>query len=327
MARALDAALGADGQLADLVLLAANPEDLDRLAAATANPRRIGFATIESLARVLAAKRNLDDVMGSAAVVGSTVAQLHTLTVIVNEAAGPDRPAVLYEAGQWAQFAAWLHISVGKQTEARAWLARALQWSMECGDADLIATVLSYQAHSEWLSLRWGPTVGLAQAALRDPAVYPGQRAYDAYQAARGSAALGDLDEARRMLDRADGYAADTESWDGQPPPWQYYRAPWFWALERGLVSLYMARREPAYASAAVADLQAGIDGLPDEMSGADWVAEYLVHLASAHRRTGERDAARSTLGRAKFIADATHSGRVLQLVAVGERSLRVNGD
>ena len=327
MARALDAALGADGQLADLVLLAANPEDLDRLAAATANPRRIGFATIESLARVLAAQRNLDDVMGSAAVVGSTVAQLHTLTVMVNEAAGPDRPAVLYEAGQWAQFAAWLHISVGKQTEARAWLARALQWSMECGDADLIATVLSYQAHSEWLSLRWGPTVGLAQAALRDPAVYPGQRAYDAYQAARGSAALGDLVEARRMLDRADGYAADTESWDGQPPPWQYYRAPWFWALERGLVSLYMARREPAYASAAVADLQAGIDGLPDEMSGADWVAEYLVHLASAHRRTGERDAARSTLGRAKFIADATHSGRVLRLVAVGERSLRVNGD
>jgi transcriptional regulator with XRE-family HTH domain len=325
VARALDEALDAKGQLADLVVIGAHPDDIDRLAAAAANPRRIGFATLESLARVLAGQRHLDDLMGSTVLLGPTLAQMHLITTMAGEAVGPDRSGVLYEAGQWAEFCAWLHISVGKMTEARTWLARSLEWAMELGDVDLIATVLSYQAHVSWLQLQRGPAIGLAEAALRDERVYPGQRAYDAYAAARGYAALGDLREADRLRGLADELAEVSNTWTGQLPPWQYYRAPWFWQLERGLVDLYKARWNRNYAALAISDLAGGVEAMPDEWSGADWAAEYLTHLATAHRTAGERDEARTVLSRARMIAEATASPRVLQIVSSAERTLRID--
>jgi transcriptional regulator with XRE-family HTH domain len=325
MARALDEALDADGQLADLVIVGAHPEDLDQIAAVAANPRRVGFTTLDSLARVLAGQRHLDDLMGSAALLGPTLAQMHLITAMAVEAVGPDRPGVLYEAGQWAQFCAWLHISVGRMPEARTWLGRSLEWAVELGDADLTATVLSYQAHASWLQLRCGPAIGLAEAALRDERVYPGQRAYDAYQVARGYATIGDLREADRMAGLADELADQSNTFTDPVPPWQYYRAPWFWLLERGLVALYAARHQPAKATDAVTDLTAGVDGMPDEWRGADWAAEYMTHLASAHRAAGDREQARVVLGRARMVAEAAHSPRVLQMVASGERVLRID--
>lgn len=324
-ARALDEALNAGGQLADLVITGAHPEDLDQIAAVAANPRRVGFATLDSLARVLAGQRHLDDLMGSAALLNPTLAQMRLITTMATEAVGPDRPEVLHQAGQWAQFAGWLHISVGRYPEAHTWLSRALEWAVELGDADLTATVLSYQAHVAWLTLQRGPAIGLAEAALRDERVYPGQRSYDAFAAARGYAAIGDLREADRLLSLADELADASNRWAGEVPPWQYYRAPWFWLLERGLVDLYRARWDRRYARPAVDSLAAGVAGLPDEWSGADWAGEYLVHLASAHRVAGDLDEAKVVLGRARMVADATHSPRVLSLVTSGERVLRID--
>jgi transcriptional regulator with XRE-family HTH domain len=325
VARALDEALDAEGQLADLVVLAAHPADLDQIAAVASNPRRVGFSTLESLARVLAGQRHLDDLIGSAAMIGPTLAQLHLVTTMAAEAVGPDRPGVLYEAAQWAQFCAWLHISVGKMPDAKAWLARALEWSVELGDADLTATVVSYQSHTAWLQLQRGPAIGLAEAAMRDVRVYPGQRAYDAYAAARGYAAIGDLRESDRLLGLADELTDQSNNWAGEVPPWQYYRQPWFWSLERGLVALYAARWEKRHAVPAVADLAAGIAGMPHEWSGADWTGEYLVHLASAHRAAGDLGEARAVLGRARMIAESTASPRILALVSSGERVLRID--
>ena len=102
--------------------------------------------------------------------------------------------------------------------------------------------------------------------------------------------------------------AAVSDAWSGAVPPWQYYRAPWFWRLERGLVALYAARHDKRHAASAVADLGAGVAGMPDEWSGADWAAEYVVHLASAHRAAGDREQARVALGRARMVAEATAS-------------------
>jgi transcriptional regulator with XRE-family HTH domain len=321
-AKALDDALTANGQLASLVAVAGGDDDLDRLAAATAMPGNINAATVDSLAAVLAAQRHLDDTMGSATLVGPVVAHLDTVTAMVRSAYGPVRPRLMGVAAQWAQFGGWLHTSVGKSDKAREWFSRALEWAIEADDAEMTATALSYQGHVAWLTAQWGSTVGLSKAALRDRTVYPGQRAYDAFQAARGHAALGELGDAQRMLALGDELVVATQQWVGETPPWQYYRQPWFWALERGLVYRYMTRWESACAAQAVAELSAGVAAMPADMQGADWAAEYLVHLAAAYADAGDMSGAREVLGRARRIAEATRSPRVQRLVVQRERAL-----
>jgi transcriptional regulator with XRE-family HTH domain len=320
--RALDRALHADGQLTDLLIAAASPDDRDLLVDAVANPRRVGPDTIDALTRVLAGQRHLDDVAGSATMLGPVAAQMAAITTMVVEVAGPTRPDLLYVAAQWAQFCGWLHTSLGKWPDARVWFARAAEWATEHGDRDLLATTVSYQAHVAWLTCQWAPAVGLARAALRDPAVYPGQRAYDAYAAARGLAALGEVDAALPLLDFGDQLADATNRYTGAVPAWQYYRAPWLWRLERGLVWLYVARHRPVAAAGAVADLTAGLEGMPPEMRGADWAAEYMGHLGSALMVADDLDEAGAVLDRARFVAEATGSGRVLQLVRGRQRRL-----
>lgn len=323
-ARALDNALDAGGRLAALVAPAGADIDLDRVASATSNPRDVNPATIQSLQAVLIQQRHLDDTLGSAALLAPVLAQLDTVSAMVREAAGQHRPVLLSTAAQWAQFAGWLHANVGRMEQARHWFGRALEWATEAGDIQMIATALSYQGHVAWLGCLWGPVVGLSDAALRDPDVYPGQRAYDAFQAARGHAAMGHLDEAKRMLTWADELTGESDAWAGEVPMWQYYRAPWYWSLERGLAHRYLARWDVGYVTSAVTELRAGVDGMPAEMRGADWAAEYLVHLTGAYADAGADVAAWETLAEARRVADATRSPRVRRMVEQRERMLSV---
>lgn len=322
VAKALDETLDAGGRLADLVACVALVDDLDPLAAAAANPARISPDAVRSLARVLSAQRHLEDSVGAAAVIGPVMAQVETVERMVSEATGPHRPALMQVAGQYGQFVGWLHTSLGQWPDAGLWNTRALEWATEAGDPDLIATILSYQGHVAWLRMQWGPTIGLAGAALRDRTVYVGQRAYDAFQSARAHAAIGDVTEAERMLTAGDELAEQVPLWVGEIPPWQYYRAPWLWELERGLVWRYIARWRPVQATIAVDHLRSGLAGMPEHMQSSDWAAEYMVHLAAAYLHADATQTAREVLADAKRIAEATSSRRVLRLVAGRERQL-----
>lgn len=322
VAEALDDALGAGGSLLALIPLGADADARDLLAQVATNPRRASLESIDGLARLLAAQRGLDDALGAAHVVESVTATAETVAVMVREVTGPTRPALVSVAAQWAQFTAWLHMSVGRWAPARAWLANAAEWAAEIADEDLAATVISFQAHHAWLECRWAPAVGLAEAAARSPRVYPAQRAYDQYAAARGHAALGELDDAERLIGAAEQAADQIADWAGPVPPWHYYRAPWQWAAERGLVRLYMARWDQRHAAAAVLDLAAGVAGIPANQAAADWAAEYMTQLAAAHMHAGELDAAGDVLARAGAIARQTGSPRVLRLVRTRERRL-----
>jgi transcriptional regulator with XRE-family HTH domain len=328
VAEALDDALGAGGSLVAFVSLGVDADARDLLARVATHPRRVSPESIAGLARLLAAQRGLDDTLGAARIVESVTATADTVAVMVREVTGPTRPALVSVAAQWAQFAAWLHMSVGRWAPTRTWLANAAEWAAETADEDLIATVVSFQAHHAWLECRWAPAVGLAEAAARSSRIYPAQRAYDQYAAARSHAALGDLDDAERLIAAADQAAEQIAEWAGPVAPWHYYRAPWQWAAERGLARLYMARWDQRHAAAAVRDLAAGVAGIPAEQAGADWAAEYMAQLAAAHMHAGELDAAGDVLVRAGVIARQTASPRVLRLVKTRERRLDVlNGD
>jgi transcriptional regulator with XRE-family HTH domain len=324
VAKAIDDTLGADGRLAALVGLAGTDDDLDRIAAVASRPRQISDSAISSMCAVLRAQRYLDDTMGSASLVAPVLAQMEVITRTVPETSGDKRQRLLYVAAQWAEFAGWLHISTGRWPEARSWLGTALEWANEHGDRDLIATVVSYQGHLAWLRVDWRASIGLARAAMRDPLVYPGQRAYDAYAAARALATVGELDEADRAADGAAGIVAEIGGWAGPVPPWQYYRDPWLWQLERGLVDLSAARWDRARATPAVLALRDGLAAVPEEMRGADWTAEYMTSLASAYMYAGALESAAEVVDGARGIAEATGSGRVLRLVA--QQASRLEG-
>ncbi|WP_433228195.1 hypothetical protein [Actinomadura formosensis] len=70
-----------------------------------ARPSRVDLATVESLARVLAGQRRLEDSIGSAAVVPAVRAQLRAIEGMVADARGAVRRDLLDVAAQWAQFA------------------------------------------------------------------------------------------------------------------------------------------------------------------------------------------------------------------------------
>jgi transcriptional regulator with XRE-family HTH domain len=317
MADVLDSTLCAGGQLSALVheQAALDGDELARIDYVTSAPRRVDAQAITSLRQILAGQRSLDDYVGAAAVLPAASATLRMVQEMVTSATGPVRDEALDLGAQWAQFLGWLHTTSGNWPAASGHFTRSLEWATERGDADMIATILSYEGYAHWLRGEYAPVASLSRAARRDPSVYPGQLAYDAFQEARGLAVTGQALEALSALAEADDLAAANEAWAERVPEWQYYRAPWFFALERGLVFRCLARHDRAYASRAVEELRAGVDGMPAEWQGAEWAAEYLTYLATAHRLAGDTAQARETLDRTRRVAIATNSARVLAMV------------
>jgi transcriptional regulator with XRE-family HTH domain len=314
--RSLDAALGANGILLQHVGGGSLDDELFHAADAAT---RISHDGVAALAATLAATRNEDDVLGSTQVIDVSRVRLARLVDMVHGARGSVRGDLVHVAGQWAQFVGWLMISTGQFASAQAVLRTALEWATEAGDPDLIATVVSYQAHRAWLSAVPGETYGLSMTALRDPRVHPAQRAYDLYQAARAAAVCGeDLVVVDRLLADAEQVVESIDTTDGPMPPWQYYRDRWQWLCERGLVHRYAGHRDPARIDAAIADLTEGIGLVPEPMRSADWYAEYLVHQAAALTDAGRHVEASAVLAQAGRIAADARSARVTAQVNHG---------
>ncbi len=319
---AIDKALDANGELVDLLTLGVVDDDHDRINAVTVNPARVDAATIATFDRVLAMQRTLDDQLGSQAMLCPTAAQMTTITGMVRTVVGAQRPALMKTASNWSQFQGWLFTSTGQWEQARAAFGRAMEWAAEAGDHHVHATSLSYLGHVAWLTGEPANTVGKAVTALRDRDVYPGQRAYDAFQAARGYAAVEQPADADRMLGVAYELVHASTVFVGEIPPCQYYRAPWYWLLEGGMTKLYLARHRYALNADGVTDLLAGLEQMPAEMAAADWAAEYMTHAAGGLMRLGDLDQADAMLRRAGVVVEQTASKRVGQLVRSRERKL-----
>ncbi|MBL7502230.1 helix-turn-helix transcriptional regulator [Frankia sp. CNm7] len=285
----------------------------DRLrAAASRSARTADVPLAEALAVILAAQRDVEDTVGSAPLLGPVTAQLAALMPLVFEARGAARRAMVDVAAQWAQFAGWLYANTGSTAQARVWLDRGAEWAAESGNPSLTANILSYKGHLAWESGAVGPLIGLSQAAQRVAGVYPGQRAYDAGQEARGHAMTGDAEATDRGLARARELWQLARDHPDGPPPWSYYFSPAFAQLQEGLAHRYLARQNARRARRAAEDLSAGLAGLPEPMRRAEWAAEYVYHLAVAHIHTAEPEAACADTLTAAAIAQATGSRRVM---------------
>ncbi|WP_422770616.1 helix-turn-helix domain-containing protein [Plantactinospora sp. WMMC1484] len=317
-AERLDEVLGADGALAAMVReeLPFGSGEADRLQYA-ARSGRVDAATVESLAAVLAHQRRLEDAVGSSAMVAPVLAQLRLIEAMVNGARQDEtwRP-LIDTAGQWAHFAGWLCTTTGEHDQGRAWYQRGLEWATEAGNPHLLATILSMRGHLAWVRGQFPAMVGHSRAAAWQPASL-GVRALAVQQEARGLALLEDARAAEDGLDRAEELAVRATDHPEAEPDWMYFYDPTFFQLQRGLAQHYLGRSDRAAEL-----LSGGLDRLPAEVRQSDWIGWYVVQLASAHAASGEADVARSRIGEARSIADATGATRLSRDVAEVERAL-----
>ncbi|MEU5962522.1 helix-turn-helix transcriptional regulator [Micromonospora parva] len=318
----LDDALEAQGALARLVV--DTPDGGARLAHVTGRPRRVDRAAAEALADLLAGYRRLEDAIGSGPIMGTVHAHLDTVTGLLRDAPHDVRPCLVDVAGQWAQFAGWLSIVQGAERAATLWNARALRWATEAGNTDLIATVLSFQGHQAELQHDLPAMIELSRESRRDEMVNTALRAYCAGQEARGLAMAGA--HRSEVLARL-SEASDLSARSAEEPlsPWGYWYTPSFFAVQQGSVWRYLGAADNRANDRALELLTAGVAGVSQEASGAEWHGRNLVHLAAAQAQAGDAATARETLAAADAIALATASRELAREVSEAVHHLRLS--
>lgn len=259
-------------------------EDEERLVLAAARPARTDTAVVGSLGTILAAQRRVEDAVGAAPLIAPVRAQLATIEGMVVDARGPVRAQLLDVAGQWAQFAGWLHTSVGRPGEALTYLGRTLQWASEIDDRHLVGSVMSWQGYIAERRGELGSMIGLSQAGQRVRRGTP-DRVTALYQEARARARLGEANEVHRLTEAAAAEAAEA----APARPWEYYYdRNGIFGLEHGLIYRILGRTDPSYNARAVEHLTAGLDVLSEDMRSSEWAGAFLFQLALAYRQDGE---------------------------------------
>ncbi|MFD6567982.1 helix-turn-helix domain-containing protein [Micromonospora profundi] len=318
----LDDVLAARGALSALVVDA--PDGGDRLAYATAHPRRVDRAATEALTGLLAGYRRLEDAIGSGPITGPVRAHLDTVAGLLRDAPHEMRPRIVDVAGQWAQFAGWLSIARGEERAATLWNARALQWATEAGNTDLVATVLSFQGHQAELRHDLPTMIELSRESRRDERVNTALRAYCAGQEARGLAMAGaaTADVLACLCEASD---LSAEAAEKPLSPWGYWYTPSFFAVQQGSVWRYLGAADSRANDRALELLTVGVAGVSEVASGAEWHGRNLVHLAVAQAQAGDGAAARETLAAADSIALATASRELARQVTEAVHRLRLS--
>lgn len=217
IAKALDQALGADGELAALadrrggvVWPAASVEALPPMAAMMEDPRRYvdGSLVVELSAQLDAGKAD-DGTLGPAAALPKVQAVLAAVQYAVREVRPQVRRQLLVVGAEGAEFVGWLYRDLRDLSTATYWYDRAIEWAQEAGDGPMQGYVLlrkSQLAYDRQDALK---VLTLADAAQHSSTRLPrGVRAEIMQQQALGLAMLGEpvrevemkLDEARELL-------------------------------------------------------------------------------------------------------------------------------
>ncbi|TQN32652.1 helix-turn-helix protein [Haloactinospora alba] len=301
MVEAIDAQLGAEGQLTALSS-SHTPDTEERLVKATNVPRRLDVSAVESLANILTQQRRLEDAIGSAPLLEPVKSQLATVSELVSGARGSIRNSIVDVASQWAQFAGWLHTS--SKSDDHGFYDQALSLAMECGNDAMVSTALNMKSHKEWVRGNPAPIVGLSQAAQRHGT--PGVRAMAAQQEARGHALANDADETERCLDNAESLIEQAIEHPESEPPWVYFYSLDYLQMQRARAYMYLG-----YHESAAHLLSTSLDALPDEQKHTEWTAWYKVDLAKLYRHLHATELAEKVLEEVQTVASTTQSSRL----------------
>jgi transcriptional regulator with XRE-family HTH domain len=251
-----------------------DPDEQVRIADLRTRPRMVDRAALRSLATMLAEQRRLEDVAGAGPLVQPMRAQLRLVENIVIDARGDIRADVVRIGGQYAQFTAWLHASLGEPRAAQYFYDRATEWALEADDPHMVATALSMKGHVAYRQGQVNSMLGLSRAAQRDKRQSPGVRALAVQQEARARALMGDRETTERRLDDAFVLAEQSVAHPEDEPPWVYFYSPEYLMMQRGRAYRYLGRFNDAAEL-----LEVGLNTLAPELRSAEWAESYHTDL------------------------------------------------
>ncbi|TDD62278.1 helix-turn-helix domain-containing protein [Actinomadura rubrisoli] len=254
---------------------ALSPDDEDRLNLAIRKPYRLDLTVVDSLAAILAAQRRLDDTAGPAAILPATLAQTDAVTGLLGDARGRARDALLPVAGEYVQFAGWLHAELRNDQTSMHLLTDAEALADDAADGTLAAQAANFKGY---LARQADNPRGIVRhflTAYHTPGAAPAQRLGDAVQAAQGLALLGEGAAARRLLNEAE--ALEEPAARSLPPGTAYWLTPDFQHINVGLALLSLGEH-----MAAAEHLSAGLEALPPDQRHAPWTGEYYEALERA---------------------------------------------
>ncbi|WP_433119127.1 helix-turn-helix domain-containing protein [Micromonospora sp. CA-246542] len=277
VARELDAALDAGGELAAMVVdppPVTTLDDGDRLAYLAANPTRLDASGVQLLATILATQRRLDDALPAPMMLPMCLPQWNAVHDLAAHARGPHAGELHAIAAEWTQFVGWLYAETRNDSQAVRVLIEASREADAVNSGPLAAQAENFRGYIE---RQRGNARGIVRhflAAYHTPGASPLQRVGDAVQAAHGYALLGDRPAAVRLLGEASDLTTAAES---EPPPaTAYWLTPTFSRMGLGLAYLALGDR-----GSAVDSLRTGLGALPEDQRGAEWTVEYRQALAA----------------------------------------------
>lgn len=283
----------------------------------TSAGRRVGNSLADKLEKRVIDLRHLDDSVGGRDLYPVVHKELIDAQRLVNKGSYSESTGRRFRiaVGELAQLAGWVASDAGHYVEAQHVYLDGVSAAEEGGDRPLAAQLLSSLSYQ--IANVGNPADALllsrtAAKGARDAS--PVVRALLLERVAWASARNRDHDGTRRALDAVDD-AYEDRSPGIEEPEWVYW-------LNRDEIDVMAGRCFVELGDAARAEplLARAIEGYPAEH--AREVALYQTWLAEAYARTGELDAARVTIARARKAANAVNSTRLDLRVSEIERTV-----
>jgi transcriptional regulator with XRE-family HTH domain len=252
------------------------PDDEERLLLAAQRPARVDRGVIDALAAVLAGQRRLEDAIGPAALVMPVGAQMEQITAMLRDTRGPHHEPLGRIVAEWTCYVGWLYAAVRQDARALEMFGRAEELADDFEDGVVATEATSFNGYVARRRGRFRAELRASYAALGTAGTHPVQHIFNTLQAARAYASLRERERARRLVDDAAGRIDDASD----PPPLGYWYTPAFFQLYTGMVLGDLGE----YGDAADM-LRMGIESLPAEQRGAEWMAEYRDALTVARGR------------------------------------------
>jgi transcriptional regulator with XRE-family HTH domain len=163
---------------------------------------------LASFVSILVEYRRLGHSTGSSALLPGLISQTRVLMNLARRAVEPMRAGLLELAGQYSEYIGWLTQEADDDRAALWWTDLAVDLACQGGNKDMASHALIRKALVSMYREDGRLTVELAAAAQQDTGTSPRIRGLAAQREAQGYALLGDHDNCRRALDRAEALLA-----------------------------------------------------------------------------------------------------------------------
>ncbi|MEV6905540.1 helix-turn-helix transcriptional regulator [Amycolatopsis sp. NPDC051071] len=277
--------------------------------------RRVGASLADELEDRVMELRLLDDTVGGGDLIPLVRRELANTAEIVKHGsyAEPVGRRLRVIVGELAQLSGWVASDAGHYVEAQRTYLAGVSVAAEAGDAALagqLLSSLSYQMANVGDPVDAALLAKSAVAGARHAS--PVARTLLLERVAWASARSRDRDTAQRALDAVDD-AYEARSAEIAEPHWVYW-------MSRDEIDVMAGRCliELGDPSSASPLLTTAIDGY--DTNHAREVALYQTWLAESYARTGELDAARGVIERARTATSDVNSARLVHRVEEIER-------